>query len=102
MFNDNPNSEWDVGDLLIVLRKHTVCRATLEKTRSNCFLKTETGKNLEETDIPSGTVVMALETQPISGQLALVRVLHDGNIWVLNSNFVKQYKERKGADHVQL
>lgn len=93
LYNDNPNSDWTAGDLLVVLREHTICRASLKTARSSCFLKIETGGNLGQTNITSGTIVMALETQPLSGQLALVRVLHNGNIWVLNSNFVKRYKD---------
>lgn len=99
MYNDNPKSNWDVGDLLIVLRDHVICRASLEKTRTDCLLKTDAGKKIEEKSISSGTIVMALETQPFAGQLAYVRVLHEGNIWVLNSNFVKQCRD---SNHVLL
>jgi hypothetical protein len=89
--NDNPSSSWRPGELLVVIRDHVVYKADVERERTDCVLRTPNGKMVKPKEIIAGTIVMALETQPIVGQRALVRVLHDGSIWVVNSNYVELY-----------
>jgi len=66
----------------------------MQMTRSKCFLYKNENELMEKKEIPQNTIVLALEKQPNSGHLALVRVIHEGNVWVLNSNLVKLYKTR--------
>jgi hypothetical protein len=86
---------WEAGDLLTVVREHVAFKAEFsgKEHRFDCFLYDNEGKN-KPINVPLSAVVMALEPPPDPGHLAYVRVIHEGNICVVNSNYVKRYSNQ--------
>jgi hypothetical protein len=80
--------KWNTGDLLVVVKTHTIARATYDKNLFDCILRTSENGLFKEDTIEEGTTVIALDPCPEGGKLAMVRVLYKDKIWVLNSNYV--------------
>lgn len=83
-------NDWVAGDLLKVTREHYFAKGDPEGVWPEIFLRKETTKTVEDTpsEIPIGTVIMALDAKPSSGQPAFVRVLYNDGVWVANSNYI--------------
>lgn len=89
------NFAWKKGDLLTCVKRHVILRASLDRDLTKCILLTQEEKPVAQTDLTDNTVVMALDDQPDAGQRALVRIIHDGNVWLANSNYFRLCNTRR-------
>lgn len=83
-------NDWIEGDLLKIVASHYLAKADMEKPWPDVFLRNDKGNPIynEEEQIQEGTIVLAMDRAPSSGQRAHVRVVHNGGVWVANSNRV--------------
>lgn len=79
------NFAWKKGDLLTCIKKHVILRASYGQDLTVC----------NPTDLTDNIVVMALDDRPDAGQRALVRIIHDGNVWLANSNYLRLCNTRR-------
>ena len=90
---DRLSDDWVTWDLLKIVRNHYPVKGKADGVWPEVFeiLVNEEGQTtlIESSEvIRAGTVVMALDAKPSAGQKAVVRVLHNDGVWVVNSNYV--------------
>jgi len=75
------------GDLLKITHTHEIQQANKNGIWPKIFLE-----NLItfQQVIAENKIVLAIDPKPRVGKPAIIRVIHDGKIWVINSNFVER------------
>lgn len=89
-------NDWITGDLLVVTRSHYFVKGNPDSVWPDVFERIACNEydnytTVETpTEVPIGTVVMALDPKPELGKYAVIRVLYDNGVWVANSNFIQK------------
>jgi len=84
-------NDWTAGDLVTVTRTQNVAATNMEHAWPKVFrtaVENAIGLTSKDLSLQAGTVVMALDARPSTGQFAYVRVLYQDLVVVINSNFL--------------
>jgi len=81
--------DWVKGDLLKITHSHIICPADIDGIWPNVY-SSEAFTGTNDKTILEGKIVLALDSKPRLGQASSVRVIHDGSIWVVNSNYAER------------